>query len=95
MARGADAWMKNDLGNTPLLCAVENGHFEVAEYLSNVSPWHTANKAMKSFLSIVEKAAPQGKQNTVARGRILGHAKVTSDITLNRCVFLALHFLLC
>lgn len=47
---GADYCQKDDLGNTPLLCAAENGQLSVVEYLCLYSPWHTVNKAQKTFL---------------------------------------------
>lgn len=51
---GADCSQKDDLGNTPLLCAVENGHPLVVQYLSHCSPWHTVNKEnQESFLNIL------------------------------------------
>jgi hypothetical protein len=50
---GADPFAKDSLGNTPLLCAAENGHSDVVEYLATCSLWHTVNKAQKTFLGIV------------------------------------------
>jgi tetratricopeptide (TPR) repeat protein len=49
---GADPFAKDSLGNTPLLCAAENGHSDVIEYLATCSLWHTVNKAQKTFLDI-------------------------------------------
>jgi hypothetical protein len=50
---GMDVSEVDDLGNTPLLCATENGCDETIRFLMKLSPWHTVNKAGKSFLDIL------------------------------------------
>ena len=76
---GDNTSKKNDLGNTALLCATENGNFVVAEYLATVSPWHTVNKAQRTFLETLEKVHSRDRINEVAKLRILKYAKVCSD----------------
>ena len=73
---GDNTSKKDDLGNTPLLCATENGNFLVAEYLANVSPWHTVNKARRTFLETLEIVLSRDKDNDEAKSRILEHAEV-------------------
>ena len=53
LENGCDSYEKDDLGNTPLLCAAENAQSNVIEYLMLVSPWHTVNLAQHTFLDIV------------------------------------------
>lgn len=48
-----DLCQKDDLGNTPLLCAAENGHAEIISLLFPLSPWHVANNANRTFLDVV------------------------------------------
>ena len=45
--------MRDDLGNTALLCAAENGHISTLIYLMEHSPWHTVNAAQNTFLDII------------------------------------------
>lgn len=61
---------KDDLGNTALLCAVENRHFTVAAYLAELSPWHAVNKAGRTFLKAVDVVNCHGSDNTDAKKAI-------------------------
>lgn len=76
---GDNTSKKNDLGNTALLCATENGNFVVAEYLATVSPWHTVNKAKRTFLETLEEVPSRDRMNEEAKARILEYAEVCSD----------------
>ena len=49
---GADLKLKDDRGNTPLMCAAENNKVSVVEYLAPLSPWHTVNDSQKTFVNI-------------------------------------------
>jgi ankyrin repeat protein len=73
---GDNTSKQNDLGNTPLLCATENGNFVVAEYLSTVSPWHTVNKAGNTFLKTLVKVLSRGTEDEDAKRRILNRTVV-------------------
>lgn len=50
---GADPYERDSLGNTALLCAVENGKVEAILTLAAVSPWHTVNDAKKTLLEML------------------------------------------
>ena len=76
---GDNTSKKNDLGNTPLLCAAENGNFIVAEYLASVSPWHSVNKAQRTFLETLEEVSSRDSDNEEAKLRILEWAEVCID----------------
>jgi hypothetical protein len=58
---------RDDLGNTALLCAVENRNFTVAAFLAKISPWHTVNKAGRTFLRAVEIVECHGSENKAAK----------------------------
>ena len=67
---GADTTKKDDLGNTALLCAVENRNFTVAAFLAKQSPWHSVNKAGRTFLQAVEIVECNGSDNKAAKMEI-------------------------
>jgi ankyrin repeat protein len=50
---GADLGLLDELGNTALLCAAENGAEECIRLLYPTSPWHITNHAKRSFLDIM------------------------------------------
>jgi hypothetical protein len=66
---------KDDLGNTALLCAVENRNFVVAAFLARTSPWHTVNKAGRTFLRALEIVECHGNENKAAKMDIMTLAK--------------------
>ena len=47
---GSDTAKRDDSGNTALLCAAENEQMSTVEYLAERSPWHSVNKAGRTFL---------------------------------------------
>jgi hypothetical protein len=74
---------KDDLGNTALLCAVENRNFVVAAFLASRSPWHTVNKAGRTFLRALEIVECHGNENKAAKMDIMTLAnKVQTAIIL-------------
>jgi hypothetical protein len=50
---GMDVSQRDNLGNSPLLCAVENSHMEVIRYLADISLWHPTNSSKQSFLPLL------------------------------------------
>ena len=80
VVRGGNTSKQNDLGNTPLLCATENGNFVVAEYLATVSPWHTVNKAGNTFLKTLVKVLSRDTENEDAKRRILDRTVVCTAL---------------
>ena len=88
---GDNTSKKNDLGNTALLCATENGNFVVAEYLATVSPWHTVNKAQRTFLETLEKVPSRDRINGEAKARILEYTEVRSDHIVATSLLILIH----
>lgn len=50
---GADLNSKDDLGNTPLMCAAIQRNTEVLRLLVDNSPWHTVNNSGDHFLMLL------------------------------------------
>ena len=63
---GYDTTQKDSLGNTPILCAAENGHLRVVLHLSEHSPWHTVNLAGKTFLSTIGDSPSPTMEHEIA-----------------------------
>ena len=57
LAEGPDLFQQDNNGNTPLLLASLNGHSDVIEILYPISPWHTINKNLDTFLDIILKSS--------------------------------------
>lgn len=57
LAEGPDLFQQDHDGNTPLLLASLNGHSDVIEILYPISPWHTINQNLDTFLDIILKSS--------------------------------------
>ena len=82
MEIGHNTSLKDDLGNTALLCAAENGHIPTLEYLMEHSPWHTVNAAQKTFLDIIiDGRRPTRDSDIDILRTIIGSARTVSSVS--------------
>lgn len=82
MEIGHNTSLKDDLGNTALLCAAENGQIPTLKYLMEHSPWHTVNAAQKTFLDIIIDGRQPTRDSDIDILRtIIGSARTVSSVS--------------
>ena len=74
IADGYDTSQMDNAGNTAILCAAENGHLRVVQYLSDMSPWHTVNNAGRTFLETI-RDSPSPRREADVWANIVAAAK--------------------